>query len=86
MPPADSALGIFRSQDHDLCVPGRRILHPPRTLIGNVICSQLDHAWSSTLQMEYNNLFVLRFYGPINSMGSCRAWSVYLTAGFALFA
>ena len=24
-------------------------------------------------------LFVLRFYGPVNSMGSCRAWSVYLT-------
>ena len=24
-------------------------------------------------------LFVLRFYGPVNSMGSCRARSVYLT-------
>ena len=24
-------------------------------------------------------LFVLRFYGPINPMGSCRARSVYLT-------
>ena len=24
-------------------------------------------------------LFVLRFYGPINTMGSCRARSVYLT-------
>ena len=24
-------------------------------------------------------LFVLRFYGPVNPMGSCRAWSVYLT-------
>ena len=23
--------------------------------------------------------FVLRFYGPVNPMGSCRAWSVYLT-------
>ena len=23
-------------------------------------------------------LFVLRFYGPVNTMGSCRAWSVYL--------
>ena len=27
----------------------------------------------------YVNLFVLRFYGPVNPMGSCRAWSVYLT-------
>ena len=24
-------------------------------------------------------LFILRFYGPINPMGSCRARSVYLT-------
>ena len=23
--------------------------------------------------------FVLRFYGPVNPMGSCRVWSVYLT-------
>ena len=27
-------------------------------------------------------LFVLRFYGPVNPMGSCRAWSVYLTTLF----
>ena len=26
-----------------------------------------------------NCLFVLRFYGPVNPMGSCRARSVYLT-------
>ena len=26
-----------------------------------------------------NILFVLRFYGPVNPMGSCRARSVYLT-------
>ena len=25
------------------------------------------------------NLFVMRFYGPVNPMGSCRARSVYLT-------
>ena len=40
-------------------------------------------------QFGYNNkrqifsdpqeLFVLRFYGPVNPMGSCRARSVYLT-------
>ena len=28
MRPADSALEIFRSPDHDLCIPGRRILRP----------------------------------------------------------
>ena len=27
-------------------------------------------------------LFVLRFYGPVNPMGSCRAWSVYLTTRY----
>ena len=27
----------------------------------------------------YADLFVLRFYGPVNPMGSCRARSVYLT-------
>ena len=27
----------------------------------------------------YLCLFVLRFYGPVNPMGSCRARSVYLT-------
>ena len=30
---------------------------------------------------KYNDkwiLFVLRFYGPVNPMGSCRAWYVYL--------
>ena len=29
-------------------------------------------------------LFVLRFYGPVNPMGSCRAWSVYW-AGLVLW-
>ena len=30
--------------------------------------------------MPISCLFVLRFYGPVNPMGSCRARSVYLTA------
>ena len=28
------------------------------------------------------DLFVLRFYGPVNPMGSCRARSVYLTTHY----
>ena len=28
------------------------------------------------------NKFVLRFYGPVNSLGSCRVWSVCLTTLF----
>ena len=34
-------------------------------------------------------LFVLRFYGPVNPIGSCQAWLVYLTtlkAGLVLWA
>ena len=30
-------------------------------------------------QQSWNVLFVLRFYGPVNPMGSCRVRSVYLT-------
>ena len=30
-------------------------------------------------QYMFLSLFVLRFYGPVNPMGSCRARSVYLT-------
>ena len=30
-------------------------------------------------QMPQSALFVLRFYGPVNPMGSCRAQSVYQT-------
>ena len=30
------------------------------------------------------DLFVLRFYGPVNPMGSCRARSVYLTTRYTL--
>ena len=32
-----------------------------------------------SLWSEFVCLFVLRFYGPVNPMGSCRARSVYLT-------
>ena len=31
------------------------------------------------LVITFGCLFVLRFYGPVNPMGSCRARSVYLT-------
>ena len=29
--------------------------------------------------LDISRLFVLMFYGPVNPMGSCRAWSVSLT-------
>ena len=31
------------------------------------------------LSPTIHSLFVLRFYGPVNPVGSCRARSVYLT-------
>ena len=33
----------------------------------------------SDVSNEYPCLFVLRFYGPVNPLGSFRAWSVNLT-------
>ena len=41
--------------------------------------------WSTFICLQKHSkcsavcLFVMRFYGPVNPMGSCRAWSVYLT-------
>ena len=43
MRPADSALGIFRSPDPDLCVPGRRILRPREPWNGNFDLSHHGH-------------------------------------------
>ena len=31
------------------------------------------------IDIQFLHMFVLRFYGPVNPMGSCRARSVYLT-------
>ena len=39
----------------------------------------VGHFVSSPIKREKRDLFVLRFYGPVNPMGSCRARSVYLT-------
>ena len=43
----------------------------------------LQHAVpkDTAVNVEYYSkvLFVLRFYGPVNPMGSCQARSVYLT-------
>ena len=50
-----------------------------------VLCSQKLFLSESipvvrhTIKPVYVCLFVLRFYGPVNPMGSCRARSVYLT-------
>ena len=40
------------------------------------LCSPFIH---SVLSDDSVCLFVLRFYGPVNPMGSCQVWSVYLT-------
>ena len=38
---------------------------------------KITHLFKKT--KKYNDFFVLRFYSPVNPMGSCPAWSVYLT-------
>ena len=38
-----------------------------------------DLSFAFCVYNVYVCLFVLRFYGPVNPMGSCRARSVYLT-------
>ena len=39
----------------------------------------LNSGWCEKGSCLIKVLFVLRFYGPVNPMGSCRARSVYLT-------
>ena len=42
-------------------------------------CSQISETRVNDSAGCSGDLFVLRLYGPVNPMGSCRAWSVYLT-------
>ena len=42
-----------------------------------IICCCHPSEERSSLKGKF--VFVLRFYGPVNPMGSCRAWSIYLT-------
>ena len=40
----------------------------------------LDESTGSKMELfKFQDLVVLRFYGPVNPIGSCRARSVYLT-------
>ena len=44
------------------------------------ICHRLRLVWTKYESYLYIlHLFVFRFYCQVNPMGSCRAWSVYLT-------
>ena len=43
--------------------------------LGEIRSHMIENIVMSTLIC----LFVLRFYDPVNPMGSCPAWSVYLT-------
>ena len=38
--------------------------------------TELENATSVIQDFVFLCLFVLRFYGPVNLMGSCRRWSV----------
>ena len=50
------------------------LLHIVQIVLQNMFIFYQDHLWTNQ-----SSLFVLRFYGPVNPVGSCRARSVYLT-------
>ena len=52
-----------------------------RSFFNSSVMSKFDIYVKVSILINYktNCLFVLRFYGPVNPMGSCRARSVYLT-------
>ena len=64
MPNEDSNQPANPQSDQSLHCPHEEALH-----------LWLSKVWPS----EDSDLFVLRFYGPVNRMGSCQEWSVYLT-------
>ena len=49
-----------------------------KTTVHNGIAGVAFTRYSLFILLQFD-LFVLRFYGPVNSMGSCRARSAYLT-------
>ena len=58
----------------------------PRRLAQKIFWCLMTQAHVETIQLIgcspnffFLFVFVLRFYGPVNPMGSCRGWSVYLT-------
>ena len=58
-----------------------RLLGERLTSIVHILSPETDNcpSWISGRERMTVDLFVLRFYGPVNPMGSCRARSVYLT-------
>ena len=70
-----------RANLHSLFMEGEA--SPEQTVVKTTSTTQnstnTDVLTPSKATLILNNLFVLRFYGPVNPMGSCRARSVYLT-------
>ena len=52
--------------------------HSVMFMHGHEVCFKAGLGWASNIGRNFC-LFVLRFYGPVNPNGSCRARSVYLT-------
>ena len=46
---------------------------------GSILLELFPFVILEKIATDLDCLFVLRFYGPVNPMGSCRARSVYLT-------
>ena len=52
------------------------------TLVGHFVISKKKGRKRKKRDSRGDDLFVLRFYGSVNPMGSCLAWSVYLNHTF----
>ena len=63
-------LDVLQSQCIHTCHTNRLIIRLPLLMI------RVNRLFTAQRSV---NLFVLRFYGPVNPMGSCRARPVYLT-------
>ena len=76
---SQSASKAAQSDEGD-CNPGFAILNIYYVQYPMILSVDREGT-DETVQMHTSEpcLFVLRFYGPVNPMGSCRAWSVYLT-------
>ena len=70
----DYVLVKFRSET------GKPMQLLSHVMVSSLLCKCLILISNICFQRNcINCLFVLRFYGPVNPMGSCRVRSVYLT-------
>ena len=68
-----------RGHQKSVQIPLYRNLRKKVTLAEILLTTEKGQRRGYSQAVFWHNKFVLRFYGPVNPMGSCRARSVYLT-------